>query len=135
MRVFVDTSAFLAVVNRDDRHHAQAREIWEHLIHEEVVLICTNYIIVETLALIQHRFGMALVKAFQDDVVPILQIEWVDRALHQAGVAALLTANRRQLSLVDCISFATIRNLGIPAVFAFDPHFVEQGFGLVNSLG
>jgi predicted nucleic acid-binding protein len=31
MRVFVDTSAFLAVVNRDDRHHAQAREIWEHL--------------------------------------------------------------------------------------------------------
>ncbi len=131
MRVFVDTSAFLAVVNRDDRHHVQARDVWERLIHEDAILICTNYVIVETLALIQHRFGMAVVKAFQEDVVPILQIEWVDQTLHQAGVAALLTANRRQLSLVDCISFATARNLGITAVFAFDAHFVEQGFAPV----
>lgn len=29
---------------------------------------------------------------------------------------------------VDCISFETARRLGINNVFAFDQHFVEQGF-------
>lgn len=128
MRVFIDTSAFLAIMDTNEQNHLLARESWEHLIQEEAVLVCTNYILVETLALIQRRFGMALIKTFQDNVVPLLHIEWVDEALHRAGIAALLTANRRGLSLVDCISFETARQLGITTVFAFDQHFVEQGF-------
>jgi len=62
------------------------------------------------------------------NAAPLLHIEWVDETLHQAGVVALLTANRRQLSLVDCISFETMRRLGLDTAFAFDQHFVEQGF-------
>jgi predicted nucleic acid-binding protein len=71
---------------------------------------------------------LVAVKAFEDNIVPYLNVEWVDENLHQAGVAALLTANRRQLSLVDCISFETARRLSLDTVFAFDQHFVEQGF-------
>ena len=37
-------------------------------------------------------------------------------------------AGRRALSLVDCVSFATMHDLGIHDVFAFDEHFAEQGF-------
>lgn len=128
MRVFVDTSAFLAIMDVDEQNHPVAKGLWGQLIGENEVLICTNYVLLETLALIQRRFGVVLVKAFQDNVVPLLNIEWVDEALHQAGVAALLTANRRHLSLVDCISFETARRLSIDTVFAFDQHFVEQGF-------
>ena len=52
----------------------------------------------------------------------------VDRDLHQDGIAAVLTANRRQLSLVDCISFEVCRQRSIDRIFTFDPHFWEQGF-------
>lgn len=127
-RVFVDTSALLAIMNRNDKNHASAKHVWERLICEEASLFCTNYIIVETFALIQSRLGMAAVKGFQENIVPLFYIEWVDETLHQAGVAALLTANRRRLSLVDCLNFETAWRLGIKAVFAFDQHFVEQGF-------
>lgn len=128
MRVFVDTSAFLAVIDRDESHHPQAKQVWEQLIGENAILVSTNYVLVETLALIQRRFGMSLVKSFQDNVVPLLSIAWVDEALHQAGVAAFLTANRRRLSVVDCLSFEIMRRLGLNQVFAFDHHFDEQGF-------
>jgi len=44
----------------------------------------------------------------------------------------VLAANRRQLSLVDCVSFAAMRESGIEHYFAFDEHFDEQGFTMVT---
>ncbi len=128
MRVLVDTSAIMAILHRDDKNHSPAKRVWERLLDQNTTLICTNYILVETCSLLQNRLGLVAVKAFEDSIVPLLIIEWVDEALHQAGVAALLTANRRHLSLVDCISFETARRLGLNTVFAFDQHFAEQGF-------
>lgn len=86
---------------------------------------------VETYALVQRRLGMDALRAFHEDIVPLLQIEWVGEELHQRGADAVLTANRRNLSLVDCTSFAAMRRLGIKKVFAFDKHFSEQRFELL----
>lgn len=128
MTVFVDTSAFLAVLDADDAHHAQARPIWEDLVNQEVTLVCTNYILLETFALAQNRLGLDAARVFQNDILPIVSIEWIDQASHQAGVSALLTANRRRLSLVDCTSFETMRRLNVNRAFTLDQHFAEQGF-------
>jgi predicted nucleic acid-binding protein len=81
-----------------------------------------------TFGLLQNRLGMPAVRSFQADVVPVLKIEWVSEALHAAAISALLVANRRQVSLVDCVSFETMRILGLKQVFAFDPDFSQQGF-------
>lgn len=131
MRAFVDTSAFLAVLDADDEKHDQARQLWADLVTQEAGLICTNYVLVETFALLQHRFGMEAVRAFQKDVLPVVNVAWVDEVAHRAGVSALLTAGRRQLSLVDCISFETMRRLGIETAFTLDRHFEEQGFAVI----
>ena len=128
MRVFVDTSAFLAVLNPDDVNHQYATAIWEDLLRREEQLIVTNYVLLETIALAQRRHGIAFVQNFQLAAVPVLSIHWVDASIHTIGVAALLAANRRQLSLVDCTSFQAMRQLGIDTVFAFDERFAEQQF-------
>jgi predicted nucleic acid-binding protein len=128
MNVFVDTSALLAVLDADDQNHAAAKMSWESLISSGTDLVCTNYVLVETFALVQNRLGMEAVRTLQEDIVPLLQIEWIDAQSHNHGVAALLTAARRQLSLVDCASFDAMRRLGITTAFAFDRHFAEQGF-------
>jgi predicted nucleic acid-binding protein len=47
---------------------------------------------------------------------------------HRLGVAALVAAGRRHLSLVDCVSFATMREPHLDAAFAFDRDFADQGF-------
>lgn len=131
MTFFLDTSAFLAVLDANDGNHQKAKKKWEDLIYREETLVCNNYVLIETFALIQNRLGMIAVRTFQEDVVPILTIEWVDESLHQAGITSMITANRRVLSLVDCVSFAMMRRLGIKAAFVFDRHFKEQGFECV----
>ncbi len=131
MKVFVDSSAFLAVLDADDENHPLARQVWEKILTAGAFLITTSYVLVETYAVVQRRLGMDALRTFHEDIVPLLQIEWIGEELHERGADAVLTANRRNLSLVDCTSFAAVRRLGIKQVFAFDRHFAEQGFELL----
>lgn len=131
MSVFIDTSALLAILDADDEHHKKAKDIWIRLISEEETIICSNYVLVETFALVQNRLGLKAIRTLQEDILPMITVEWVDETIHQAGVAGVLTAMRKKLSLVDCISFDIMRKLGIKKVFVYDPHFKEQGFSSV----
>jgi predicted nucleic acid-binding protein len=128
---FVDTSALYAVLDSSDVGHEAAGRHWTEVVRIGERLITTNYVLVETQAILQRRLGMEAVRVFASDVVPLLQVHWVDQNLHQAGLVAVLTAGRRDLSLVDCISFEAMRRLGIQQAFAFDPDFAEQGFECV----
>ncbi|PKL36039.1 MAG: VapC toxin family PIN domain ribonuclease [Spirochaetae bacterium HGW-Spirochaetae-1] len=128
MVTFIDTSAFLAVLNSDDEYHLPAKKFWIKSIETDISLITTNYVLVETAALLQARIGLEALEVFHDDVVPLVSIHWIDEAMHNVSMAALLTARRRQLSLVDCASFECMRRRGIRRAFTLDTHFREQGF-------
>ena len=128
MTCFVDTSALYAVLDADDANHALAASEWKSLLEAGVALVTTSYVLVETIALLQHRLGLKSVHTFREDISPLLCVHWVDAPLHEAGLAAVLAAQRRQLSLVDCVSFAFMRAQALDGAFTFDPHFFEQGF-------
>lgn len=133
MTVFIDSSALFAILDRDDSAHATASRIWRNLIAQNEHCLISNYVLLETNALIQRRLGMVFVHIFEDKLVPFLNIVWVEAGLHQVGLQMLRMANRRQLSLVDCVSFAVCQQANIRTVFAFDEHFAERGFHLLDS--
>jgi len=129
--IFVDTSALIAVLDADERNHAGAVATWDHLLTDREVLITTNYVVVETMCLVQRRFGLAALRRFLADLVPLLAVEWITPDLHCAATAAVVTAGMRDLSVVDGTSFEVIRHKGIERAFTFDRHFADQGFEVV----
>lgn len=128
MNTFIDTSAFLAILNASDQFHHSARETWKELLESESPLFTSNYILLETTALLQHRFGIEALRLFERDLLPVVEIYWVDQPIHEQGMSALLVVNRRDLSLVDCTSFEIMRQKGLKKVFTFDAHFAQQAF-------
>lgn len=128
MATFADTSGLYAAFNPSDQNHLAALDAWTSLASRTEVLITTNYVVLEAISLVARRMGFQAVRAMQTDVVPLLQIHWVDAELHARAMAALLTAGERDLSLVDCVSFTVMRQFGLDTAFAFDDHFVRQGF-------
>jgi uncharacterized protein len=52
----------------------------------------------------------------------------VTKEEYERAAEALLVADRRRLSLVDCASFEVMRRLDVRECLAFDQHFVDQGF-------
>jgi len=131
MTTFIDTSAFLAVLDADDQNHKRAKRTWSDLIASGDSLRTSNYVLLETLALLQHRIGLEAVRTFQGDVLPVLDVERVDEDCHAAGMAGVLAASQRRLSLVDCVSFHLIRQSSMARVFTLDRHFRVQGFACV----
>ena len=126
--VFVDTSAFFALQAEDDKRHAVATQRLQYLISNKIPLVTTNYVVVETCALVQRRLGMVAVQTFHAGILPGVSVVWVNERLHERALATLLAEDRRKLSLVDCVSFELMRDCSLHQAFAFDAHFDEQGF-------
>lgn len=131
MSLFVDTSALLAIIDADQVGHNEVSHVWHDLLNRERVLFTSNYVLVETFALVQRRLGFDATRELANVLVPLLQPLWVDEAIHAAAVASLIAAGRRQLSLVDCASFELMRRNGLTEALALDRDFVEQGFDVL----
>jgi len=125
--IFVDTSAIYAVLDQSDQNHAAARVLWFSLLESGSPMFTTNYVAVESCALAQNRLGLEAVRMIHEDILPALEVRWIDEAGHMLAMAALLAARRRKLSLVDCTSFSVMRQVGSRVSFAFDQHFTEEG--------
>ena len=131
MSIFVDTSVFLAVLTDDDHNNKIAAETLATLAESGEQLITTNYILVESYALIQRRMGMNAIQDFQEKILPSLTLTWINAEEHQHALQQFLLENRRNLSFVDCSSFEAIQRLGIDKAFTFGNHFREQGFEII----
>jgi predicted nucleic acid-binding protein len=57
-----------------------------------------------------------------------LSTVYVDEVLHRTVVATILAARKRDVSLLDLVSFEVLRRLGITTAFTFDDHFNQFGF-------
>lgn len=131
MKVFVDTSALLGILDAADVNHSPAKAAWEELLGGDSELVTHNYVLVETSALVLRRLGLEALRVFEDDIVPVLDIVWVTLDVHEAAVGAHRLAAKRSLSLVDCVSFEVMRRAGLRSAFGFDTQFRECGYGLI----
>ena len=131
-RVFVDTSAILALVNPDDRHHRKAVRIFERLRGNEAGLVSTSFVLLETYAIVGSRVGLDAVGALRADFAPLLDVVWVDRDLFERSLDRLLGKEAPRVSLVDTASFLVMRRERIDDAFVFDRHFAEAGFSALD---
>ena len=126
--IFVDTSAFIALIDLQNRFSKPARYWWQK--NKSVELITTNLIIIETLGWIRYKCGKKIaVEAgnsllFSHDI----QIERVTLTNEQKAWALFQELQGRGISMIDCTSFILMKRLKIKDAFTFDSDFKKQGF-------
>jgi hypothetical protein len=50
MSIFIDTSGFIAVLDKDDASHTEAAKIWRDILTSEEDLVTANHVLVESCA-------------------------------------------------------------------------------------
>ena len=126
--MFVDTSFLVALLDEDDPRYADALRLWRKVEVERPFVLTSNYVVLEACAVLQRRLGISEMRTLVRQILEPVALEWVTRDDHERALEALLVADRRSLSLVDCVSFEVMRRLDIRECLAFDRHFAEQGF-------
>lgn len=128
---FVDTSAIYAWADTADPNHAAAVRRLQTLLDAGEELVTHNYVLVESMALLQARLGVSAAAKLAKDARTFV-VEWVDQDLHASAVGELERAKRRHISFVDHISFLVMKRRRVTSALAFDPDFVTAGFRLVE---
>jgi uncharacterized protein len=126
--VFVDTSAFYAALTSVDPFHSKAANLFMRARNESWRLVTTNYVVHESWALIQKRFGWPAMEALLTTLLPMCEIHFITADLHEKAVEQCRREHLRSLSLTDCSSFQVMISLGIKEAIARDQHFERHGF-------
>jgi predicted nucleic acid-binding protein len=129
--IFLDTSAIYAWADTADANHRTAVRRLQAILDRRAPLLTHNYVLVESMALLQARLGLVAATKLAKDAAAFV-VEWVDEDLHAAGVRELEHSGKRQVSLVDHISFLVMRRRQLTTALAFDPDFISAGFRLFD---
>lgn len=127
--IFLDTSAFYALVDEHDINYRRANELFEQILEER--LLTHNYVITESISLIQRRLGLALAASFEM-TTRNFEVVWVSQEIHREAVTRWANG-RRTLSFVDTVSFVVMKRYEIDTAFAFDSDFVAAGFNVLTA--
>ena len=129
MRLFVDTSAWVALNDLKDQHHAVAVEKLARIRSEKVELVTSDYILDETLTLIRMRTFHQAAIAFGDALLKsgVASMVTISDEVRSAAFVLFRKYDDKDLSFTDCTSFALMTRLKVQTAFTFDGHFQQVG--------
>lgn len=130
MKLFVDTSAWLAINDKNDQYHNKAKNKSLEIKKQRIELVTSEYIFDESITLIRYRISHASAVLFGNSllnshIVKIIDVTDIDRF---KAWELFKKYKDKELSFTDCISFVLIKNLRLQKVFTFDNHFKQMGF-------
>jgi predicted nucleic acid-binding protein len=128
-RVFADSCYWIALFNRKDQHHTQAREATKEL--GTAQLVTSDGVFLEFLTYARRstafrQVAIQKVKALLDNA----NVE-TEPFTHRGFLEALDFFESRldkEYSFVDCMSMTTMRKKDISEVLTTDRHFSQEGF-------
>jgi predicted nucleic acid-binding protein len=124
-RVFVDTSALLALLDADDPRHESTRSAFRDLAEHD--LVTHGYVVAESLAVTRRRFGVEGAITLLDDLLPAIDLLPVDAELHATAQARYRASLPSGTSFVDQVSLVLIEREAIETALVLDGDFAAAG--------
>jgi predicted nucleic acid-binding protein len=132
--IFVDSSAWIALLDERDGYHRPARAIQRELLRgDHGRLVTTDYVLDEAVTYLRLHGSAALTGEFREIVSgsESVHVVWTTPERFWAAWDTLLGRPDKRWSLTDCLSFVTMKSLAIHRAFGFDPGFRQAGFELI----
>ncbi|MCL4541896.1 MAG: PIN domain-containing protein [Chloroflexi bacterium] len=130
---FLDSSAYFAIVDRDDASHQAAQAILRRVVERRARLVTTSFVLAEAHALILNRLNRDLATRFLHDLLQgSTTLIWVMADDVQQAAEIIDQYDDKEFSLTDATSFVVMKGLEITHAFTFDDHFSQYGLTVLT---
>jgi uncharacterized protein len=133
--VFINSSAFFAMIYSRDDNHPEAARIARRLETEHWQLFTTNFVRAEAHALTlnkaNHRVADRFLKSLSEQT-PV-QIVRVTEDDEKQALVIVERYKDKDFTLTDATSFVVMARLGIANSFTFDDDFRQYGLTVLQS--
>lgn len=128
--VFVDTAAWIALLDEADSLHRKATEVLERLSANKSRLVTTEFVLLELgdgfSSIDKREKGLKFVEELRG--VEILRIVPATQELLTQGWELYRKRLDKNWQVTDCVSFIVMKENGISIAFTSDRHFEQAGF-------
>lgn len=133
IKIFVDTSFIIALVNVRDQYHQEAISIADE--YDKQLLVITDAVILE--------IANALSRNYKSEAIQIIENFFASKNVEVVSLTPALFDRAFYLykdredqtwGLVDCISFIVMQDRNMDIAFTFDRHFVQAGFKIIPTI-
>ena len=128
--VFVDTAAWIALLDESDSLHRKANEILERLSKNNCRLVTTEFVLLELgdgfSAAGKREKALVFLEELRGS--EILRIIPATQNLLLQGWELYTKRPDKNWQATDCISFIVMKNENIAVAFTSDRHFEQAGF-------
>lgn len=122
---FVDSSAIVALVDRNDATHEAAVAAYQDLLQQGYRLFTTNYVVAETVTMLTDGAGPHVARQWlRDHRLPVYHADEQDE--RRARALVIGSMSEHGLSYVDAVSLVAMERLGVADAFAVDTHFLSE---------
>ncbi len=131
--VFVDTSGWYALIDRNDAAHARTAELVAELVRGGARLVTTDYVLDESCTLARARAGTSMAFRLLDLIheTAALDLEWVGSERFEAAEGQFRKYHDQAFLFTDCTSVVIMRERRIREAITTDSHFRIAGFVLL----
>lgn len=131
-QAFIDTWAWVALVDKKDSDHETAQSANKNLLAQKYTFVTTNFVFTETITMLRYRVSHAAAVKYRQMLNKMIEGGLVQLTrvteIHEKEAWLLFeTYSDQNFSYVDCTSFAVMRNLAISEAFTNDHHFRTNG--------
>jgi predicted nucleic acid-binding protein len=124
--IFVDASAWIAIVFEKDQFHQIASKIYQRELGDSL-LLTSNWTTYEAYSMIKKKGNLGKVLQLQNVIKnkSIVKLERVSKKIKEEAVDIFFSYADKKWGIVDISSFVIMRRASCKFAFAFDEHFVE----------
>ena len=131
--VFIDSTAWLAIIDEKNINYTVAREFYEKLLDQNSRLVTNSYVIDETLSSLKMNFGNEFAQKFleiiDESVLTInLRVDWISRRIRRNAMNNFLKSSTSQLQLRHYYINETLKRKKVDIVFSYDQNLKSFDF-------
>jgi predicted nucleic acid-binding protein len=136
MSVFVDTSAWLAIIDEKNEYHKEVVEYFTYLLGSKITMVTNNIVIDETIDHLKSVFGIETAKKFNEIINEStinvkLRMDWISRRERKLALDSFLKDKTGNLSLRYFYIYGSVRRKKIDILFTLDQQLKHLGLPIM----